>query len=190
MSKPPPLSDSMERFFVGNGLPFTMDIQSSLIEDGYECVEVEHLKLMMEDEWNGLFSNSSKVRQRLAQQVYQNHLNEEADENKCAVQLSLSASKTTSAQSSSVSASKSKGTITDNGTRAKLLALVFKRKIVKTATEKAAERDRKRKAEQQASEIDDDVQVVAAVVEHRTLHGGDSFCTRKCPNLRKCPSCL
>ena len=55
-------------FFHTNGLPWQPSIEKSLIDDGYDTIEL--LKVMKKEEWNALFSGEKVSQQRLSGIVF------------------------------------------------------------------------------------------------------------------------
>ena len=59
----------VRNFFHTNGLPWYLSIEKSLIDDGYDTIEL--LKIMKKEERNALFSGEKVAQQRLSGIVFQ-----------------------------------------------------------------------------------------------------------------------
>jgi hypothetical protein len=134
MSKPSPIP-KVEWFFINHGLPWDGVIENVLFNDyGVECVE--HLKLLERKEWDDLFASSKVVTKRLADAVYNEHLAEKVDLNKCAVAMAIkppAMAEPTPMQSSV------KGCYKADQKIKKMNAFGFTRTITKTKEQKEAE---------------------------------------------------
>lgn len=146
----PELPATVRLFFVGKGLSWTTAIESGLAEFDVKCVE--HLKLLTDDEWDGLFIGSSIIVQRLAKKVFA-ALKEsgDVDPNKCANELGINdaaAAVTPPPSKLGSSASKTAHKFKNNGDH-KSMSSYFK--VTKSVTSDEAKRQRlARKADREA----------------------------------------
>ena len=68
MSKPAMDISSVERWFLGNSLPWSNAIESKLMSLGVICVE--HLKACTQEECEGLFATETFITKRVAARVF------------------------------------------------------------------------------------------------------------------------
>ena len=68
MLKPVMDISSVERWLLGNSLPWSNAIESKLVSLG--VIFVEHLKACTQDEWDGLFAFETVITKRVAARVF------------------------------------------------------------------------------------------------------------------------
>ena len=111
MSKPVMDISSVERWFLGNSLPWSNVIESKLVSLGVICVE--HLKACTQDEWDGLFSSELVITKIVAARVFAPLKRDGVlDPKKCAAQLGISQA---SVKAPTTVCLTNKGNVKDNG---------------------------------------------------------------------------
>lgn len=79
---------AVQKFFISNGLPWSSKIEQSLVDDGYDSVEL--IKVMTDDEWKALFNDEKVAKQRLAANVLHNLRQKPVDSTKCTTDIPIS----------------------------------------------------------------------------------------------------
>ena len=132
MSKPAADISSVERWFLGQSLPWSSEVEDKLTTLGVTCVE--HLKECTEEEWADLFEGEKVITKRVLARVFA-ALNEEGSFNpkKCAHQLGIRES---SSLTSPLTSLGKRGRDKDNGTSQSLTSKGFTVKFIPKETKK------------------------------------------------------